>query len=229
MVPAMPLAMASNPPLITAPEFRRAARERLHRAPSETIFDPRTGRSWALGELDQNPELVADLAAMVPPRPAAVLVPVIARAELMVLLTVRTEHLPTHAGEIAFPGGKMEKVDAGPVATALREAQEEVGLDPALIEPLGFLDGYRSGAGFHIMPLVALVEPSLKLSPAPSEVADTFEVPLSFLMNPANHQQLTREARGRLRHFYAIPYGNRYIWGATAGMIRNLHERLFGR
>ncbi|MCL4765736.1 MAG: CoA pyrophosphatase [Hyphomicrobiaceae bacterium] len=221
-------ATASTPPRITAAEFRRLARERLPRAPSEAIFDPRTGRSWAVSDFDLNPELVADLAVMEPPRPAAVLVPVIARAELTVLLTVRTDQLPTHAGQIAFPGGKVEKVDAGPVATALREAQEEIGLDAGHIEPLGFLDSYRSGTGFHIMPLVALVEPRFSLAPDPSEVADTFEVPLSFLMDAANHQQHAREWRGRLRHFYAIPFGERYIWGATAGMIRNLHERLFG-
>lgn len=224
----MPRPIPSSPRLLTAPEFRRLARERLPTAPSEAIFDPRTGRSWGRGDFDLNPELLADLAVMEPPRPAAVLVPVVAREELSVLLTVRTDHLPTHAGQIAFPGGKVETVDVGPVATALREAQEEIGLDARHIEPIGFLDSYRSGTGFHIMPLVALVEPSFELAPDPSEVADTFEVPLSFLMDAANHQQHTREWRGRLRHFYAIPFGDRYIWGATAGMIKNLHERLFG-
>lgn len=218
----------SSPPLLTAPEFRRLARQRLHETPSEAIFDPRTGRSWARSDFDLNPELLADLAVMEPPRPAAVLVPVVAREQLTVLLTVRTDHLPTHAGQVAFPGGKVEKVDSGPIATALREAQEEIGLDARYIEPIGFLDSYRSGTGFHIMPLVALVEPSFTLTPDPSEVADTFEVPLSFLMDTANHQRHMREWRGRLRHFYAIPFGDRYIWGATAGMIKNLHERLFG-
>lgn len=221
-------ATASHPPPITAAEFRRLARERLHRAPSEAIFDPRTGRSWTRGDFALNPELVADLAAMAPPRPAAVLVPVIARPELTVLLTVRTDQLPTHAGQIAFPGGKVEKVDAGPIATALREAQEEIGLDALHVEPLGFLDSYRSGTGFHIMPLVGLVEPRFSLTPDPAEVADIFEVPLSFLMDAANHQRHVREWCGRLRHFYAIPFGERYIWGATAGMLENLRERLFG-
>lgn len=218
----------SIPTLLTAPAFRKLARERLHNAPSEAIFDPRTGRSWGRGDFDLNPELLADFAVMEPPRPAAVLVPIVAREELSVLLTVRSDHLPTHAGQIAFPGGKVETVDVGPIATALREAQEEIGLDARHIEPIGFLDSYRSGTGFHIMPLVALVEPSFRLAPDPSEVADTFEVPLSFLMDAANHQQHAREWRGRLRHFYAIPFGERYIWGATAGMIKNLHERLFG-
>lgn len=225
---AMPRPIPSSPPLLTAPTFRRLARERLQTAPSEAIFDPRTGRSWGRSDFDLNPELLADLAVMEPPRPAAVLVPVVAREELTVLLTVRTDHLPTHAGQIAFPGGKVEKVDAGPIATALREAQEEIGLDARYIEPIGFLDSYRSGTGFHIMPLVAVVEPSFTLTPDPSEVADTFEVPLAFLMDAANHQRHAREWRGRLRHFYAIPFGDRYIWGATAGMIKNLHERLFG-
>lgn len=220
--------MTSHLLRLTAPEFRNLARERLNPAPSEAIFDPRTGRSWARSDFDLNPELLADLALMEPPRPAAVLVPVVARRELTVLLTVRTDHLPTHAGQIAFPGGKVEAVDSGPMATAIREAQEEIGLKPRHIEPLGYLDSYRSSSGFHIMPVVALIEPSFSLAPDPSEVADTFEVPLSFLMNAANHQQHSREWRGRLRHFYAIPFGNRYIWGATAGMIKNLHERLFG-
>lgn len=220
--------MTSHLLRLTAPEFRNLARERLNAAPSEAIFDPRTGRSWARSDFDLNPELLADLALMEPPRPAAVLVPVVARRELTVLLTVRTDHLPTHAGQIAFPGGKVEAVDSGPMATAIREAQEEIGLKPRHIEPLGYLDSYRSSSGFHIMPVVALIEPSFSLAPDPSEVADTFEVPLSFLMNAANHQQHSREWRGRLRHFYAIPFGNRYIWGATAGMIKNLHERLFG-
>jgi 8-oxo-dGTP pyrophosphatase MutT (NUDIX family) len=213
---------------LSAPEFRRLARERLYPTPSEAIFDPRTGRSWARSDFDLNPELLADLALMKPPRPAAVLVPIVAREELTVLLTVRTDNLPTHAGQIAFPGGKVEPVDSGPIATAIREAQEEIGLSARYIEPLGYLDSYRSGSGFHIMPVVALVEPSFSLKPDPAEVADTFEVPLSFLMNVANHQQHSREWLGRQRYFYAIPFGDRYIWGATAGMIKNMHERLFG-
>lgn len=228
MVPAMTHSPTSHPIRISVPEFRRLARERLHRVPSEAIFDPRTGRSWQKGDFDLNPELLTELALMEPPRPAAVLVPVIARPEPTVLLTVRTDHLPTHAGQIAFPGGKVDKVDAGPVATALREAEEEIGLAPAYIEPIGFLDSYRSGTGFHIMPLVAIVEPGFRLVLNTAEVADTFEVPLAFLMDVANHKKHSREWRGRLRHFYAIPFGDRYIWGATAGMIKNLHERLFG-
>src|SRR5262249_12587042 len=152
-----------------------------------------------------NPEMVADFALMPPPRPAAVLVPVVARDPLTVLFTVRTEHLPTHAGQIAFPGGKVDKVDSGPVAAALREAEEEIGLGSRFIEPLGFLDSYRSGTGFQIMPVVALIEPGFQLVPEPGEVADVFEVPLTFLMDVANHQHATREWKGRQRHFYAMP------------------------
>jgi len=213
---------------LTADDIRRRARERFYSSPSDSVFDPRTGRSWGRSDFDLNPELLVDLAMMKPPRPAAVLVPIVARAELTMLLTVRTDALPTHAGQIAFPGGKVETTDAGPAAAALREAHEELGLEATYIETLGFLDSYRSGTGFHIIPVVALIQPDFALQPNPGEVADTFEVPLSFLMDEANHQQHSRPWQGRRRHFYAIPYGDRYIWGATAGMIKNLHERLFG-
>jgi 8-oxo-dGTP pyrophosphatase MutT (NUDIX family) len=210
-----------------AVEFCALARRKLHAAPSEAIFDPRTGATWARGDFDLNPELLADLVIMEPPRPAAVLVPVVARDELTVLLTQRTENLSTHAGQIAFPGGRMEDNDADAVATALREAREEIGLDPGFVEPLGFLDCYRSGTGFLITPLVALVRPGFTLFLDPSEVADAFEVPLGFLMDPSHHHQHSREWQGRRRYYYAMPYGKHYIWGATAGMIKNMHERLF--
>jgi 8-oxo-dGTP pyrophosphatase MutT (NUDIX family) len=209
-------------------EFRLRARSRLYPAPSDDIFDPRTGKAWGRSDFDLNPELAADLALMEPPRPAAVLVPVVARPELTVLLTVRTDHLTTHAGQVAFPGGKMEPEDKDPVATALREAYEEIGLEAACVEPLGYLDSYRSGTGFHIMPVVGLVRPDFTLRLEPREVAAAFEVPLAFLMDSANHQQHSREWRGRRRFYYAMPYGERYIWGATAGMIKNMHEKLFG-
>lgn len=209
------------------PHFRDRAKARLHAAPSDAIFDPRTGRSWVRSDFDLNPEMIADLAAMEPPRPAAVLVPVIAREPLTVLLTERTHHLSSHAGQVAFPGGKVDPSDVSPVAAALREAEEEIGLDARLIEPLGYLDSYRTGTGFQIMPIVALVAPDFTLAPNEHEVAAVFEVPLAFLMDPANHQRHTREWRGRNRAFYAVPFGDHYIWGATAGMIVNMHERLF--
>jgi 8-oxo-dGTP pyrophosphatase MutT (NUDIX family) len=163
------------------------------------------------------------------PSPAAVLVPIIAREELTVLLTQRTEHLAKHAGQISFPGGKIDADDDGPVAAALREAEEEIGLSARFIEPLGFLDSYRTGTGYRIVPVVALVQPQFTLALNVEEVSDAFEVPLAFLMDEVNHQRHAREWRGRQRQFYAIPYLNRYIWGATAGIIKNMHERLIQR
>lgn len=215
--------------IYTEPEFRVRAGAALHERPSENVFDPRTGRAWSRSDWDLNPEMLADFEVMETPRPAAVLVPIIARAELTVLLTERTAHLATHAGQIAFPGGKVEETDPDTVHTALREAEEEIGLSRTLVEPLGFLDGYRTGTGFLVTPVVALVKPDFVLVPDPGEVASTFEVPLAFLMDPANHKRHSRPWRGRERHYYAMPYGERYIWGATAGMLKNLHERLYGR
>lgn len=209
--------------------LRALAAKGLAAEPSDAIFDPRTGRSWGRSDFDLNPDLADDLARMEAPRPAAVLIPIVMRAQLTVLLTERSSTLRSHSGQIAFPGGRADPDDASPAATALREAREEIGLASDLVEPLGFLDTYRTGTGFAISPLVALVRPDFALVPDPAEVADVFEVPLSFLMNPANHQLNSREWRGKERQFYAMPYGQRYIWGATAGMIVNLHERLFGR
>jgi 8-oxo-dGTP pyrophosphatase MutT (NUDIX family) len=160
-------------------------------------------------------------------RPAAVLAPIVARPDgPTILLTQRASHLRSHSGQIAFPGGKIDQGET-PLAAALREAREEIGLAPRLIEPLGWLDPYLTGTGFRIMPLVAIVDPSFTLTINPSEVEDVFETPLSFLMTGANHQRQSREWQGRLRHFYAIFYQRRYIWGATAGIIRNLFERLY--
>jgi 8-oxo-dGTP pyrophosphatase MutT (NUDIX family) len=227
MVRAMSSTTTSPRRMTSAAELRDRALQRLSTKPTDSIFDPRTGRSWCRGDFDLNPELVADLAVMDPPRPAAVLVPVVARDELTVLMTVRTVHLANHGGQIAFPGGKVEPEDTDATAAAIREAREEVGLDRSFIEPLGYLDSYRTGTGFNIVPVVALVRPGFTLTIDPSEVADTFEVPFSFLMNPANHQQHSREWRGRRRYFYAMPYGDRYIWGVSAGIVKNLYERLF--
>lgn len=162
-----------------------------------------------------------------PPRetPAAVLIAAVPRDEIMLLFTQRTDHLPAHAGQIAFPGGKTEKSDLSPLATALREAQEEIGMDPALVEPLGLLDSYRTGTGFRITPVVALVDPGFRLTLNRDEVADAFEVPLRFLMDAGNHHLHVRTIAGRERRFYAMPYEERFIWGATAGILRNMHER----
>lgn len=213
----------------TEPAFRARAVARLHRAPVDSIFDPRSGRSWGPSDFDLNPDLLSDLAVMEEPRPAAVLVPVVARSELTVLLTQRTEHLAKHAGQISFPGGKIDEEDVGPIDAAIREAEEEIGLSASYIETLGFLDSYRTGTGYRITPVVALVRQGFSLALNAHEVADVFEVPLSFLMDEANHQRHAREWRGRQRQFYAMPYQDRYIWGATAGIIKNLHERLIAR
>lgn len=183
-------------------------------------------------DFDLNPELASDPAfatspAVRPPRPAAVLIPAIARPVVSLLFTLRTDHLAAHAGQIAFPGGKTEPSDSGPLATALREAQEEIGLDPGLVEPLGTLDPYLTGTGYRITPVVALIDPNLALTIDANEVADTFEVPLPFLMDGANFQRHSRTIGGAMRHFYAVPFGDRFIWGATAGILRNMYQRLF--
>jgi len=159
---------------------------------------------------------------------AAVLVPLIERdSGLTVLLTQRTAHLRDHAGQISFPGGRCEESDASVVITALREAQEEVGLDPSQVEVLGLLPEYRTGTGFSIQPVVALVRPPLNLKLDDFEVAEAFETPLSFLLDPANHQRHSVEQQGSRRDYYAMPWEGYYIWGATAGMLVSLHRFLF--
>lgn len=160
-------------------------------------------------------------------RPAAVLVPLVARPEgVTILLTRRTDHLHHHAGQISFPGGRIEADDPSPEDAALRETQEEVGLARAHVELLGRLDIYRTGTGFEITPVVGWVTPPFDLSPDRFEVAEIFEVPLSFVADRRNHERHSREWNGQRRHFYVVPYGGYYIWGATAGMLVNLSERL---
>ena len=160
---------------------------------------------------------------------AAVLVPVIERPEgLTVLFTQRTAHLNDHAGQVSFPGGRCEVTDASPVFTALRETEEEIGLAPELIEILGILSEYRTGTGFSVTPVVGLVRPPFDLHPDSFEVAEVFETPLAFLLDPANHQRHSMEIGGVLRHYYAMPYEGHFIWGATAGMLVSLHRLLYG-
>ncbi len=161
--------------------------------------------------------------------PAAVLVPVVDReGGLTVLLTQRTAHLHDHAGQVAFPGGRCEDEDASPVFTALREAEEEVGLAPARVEVLGLLPEYRTGTGFRVTPVVGLVRPPFELRLDSFEVAEVFETPLAFLLDPANHQRHSVEIGGVLRQYYAMPYQGYFIWGATAGMLVSLYRRLLG-
>ncbi|MDX2201966.1 MAG: CoA pyrophosphatase [Hyphomicrobiaceae bacterium] len=207
--------------------FLKRARKGLLAAPSKAIFDPRTGTALGPSDWDLNPEFKDDLAQLPPPRQAAVLVPIVLREALTVLLTQRSHDLPSHPGQISFPGGKVEPEDATPIACALREAEEEIGLTRDRIEPLGFLDSYRTGTGFEITPVVAFVRPGFQSRLDPREVLEVFEVPLDFLMDEANHQKDSREWRGRMRSFYAMPYEGRYIWGATAGMLKNMHTRLY--
>jgi 8-oxo-dGTP pyrophosphatase MutT (NUDIX family) len=159
--------------------------------------------------------------------PAAVLVPIVLReSALTVLLTQRTAHLRDHAGQVSFPGGRREPEDDTPAATALREAREEVGLEPAQVEVLGMLDEYRTGTGFAVSPVVGLVRPPLDLKLDDFEVADVFEPPLEFLLQASNFMRRQIEYRGVLREYWAVPWRDRYIWGATAGMLVSLREFL---
>ena len=206
-------------------DFFDRARERLTLEVPPALIDP--AAQGARGDLDLNPEIWLR-AGVKATRPAAVLVPIIDRSEPTVLLTLRTADLASHAGQVAFPGGKIEPADKSPVAAALREAREETGLAPALIEPIGYLDLYLTFSGFRILPTVARVKPDFTLLLNPQEVTETFEVPLKFLMTPGNHQSKTRDWNGFARDYYAIPYQNRYIWGITAGILRNLYERVYG-
>lgn len=162
-------------------------------------------------------------------RPAAVLVPLVERADgFTVILTQRTEHLPDHAGQVAFPGGRVDATDADAIAAALRETEEEIGLARAHIEPAGRLDDYLTGTGYVVTPIVGFVRPPFALTPDPREVAAIFEVPLAFVLDRANHVKRTGFWRGHARTYYAIPYEDRFIWGATAGMLINLCEVLAG-
>jgi 8-oxo-dGTP pyrophosphatase MutT (NUDIX family) len=160
--------------------------------------------------------------------PAAVLIALTGyKDEVRVILTQRTKALRVHSGQIAFPGGKIDAQDESPAAAALREAHEEIGLDARHVEPLGYLDPFSTGTGFRIIPVVAKVTPPLTLKINPDEVDEAFEVPFAFLMDAANHTEHIREFEGKLRRFHAMPYGTRNIWGATAGILRNLYERLY--
>jgi 8-oxo-dGTP pyrophosphatase MutT (NUDIX family) len=162
------------------------------------------------------------------PAHAAVLVPLVMREELMVLLTQRTAHLSSHSGQIAFPGGKSDPHDADAIDTALREAYEEIGLPRSAVEVIGSMPVYTTGSGFWVTPVVALVQADHALTLSPDEVADAFEVPLAFLMNPAHHRQHRWEGQGVVRQWFSMPYHDgreeRFIWGATAGMLRNLYR-----
>ena len=156
--------------------------------------------------------------------PAAVLVPLVDRPQgVTVLLTQRTSHLHDHAGQISFPGGRVDAGDADRVATALREAEEETGIPGDAVQIIGTLPEWDIPTGFRVTPVVGWIEPPFELAPDPFEVADVFEVPLTFFLDPANHERHSDEINGRKRNFYAMPYQGRNIWGATAGMLHTLY------
>ena len=209
-----------------AEDFFALARRRLTLEVPAALTDP-GAEGVRRGDLDLDPALW-QRAGVCATRPAAVLVPVVDRAAPTVLLTQRTAELASHAGQVAFPGGKIDPGDASPLAAALREANEEVGLRPALVEPIGYLDLYLTFSGFRILPTLARVRPDFALDLNPREVVDAFEVPLDFLMNPDHHRRRTRDWKGVARDYYEMPFGERYIWGITAGILRNLYERVYG-
>jgi 8-oxo-dGTP pyrophosphatase MutT (NUDIX family) len=206
-------------------EFFDLARARLALEVPAALADPTLPARR--GDLDLDPAVWEQMGVRAD-RPAAVLVGVVDRPDPAVILTLRTSHLPSHAGQIAFPGGKIDARDDGPLAAALREAEEEIGLKRALVEPLGYLDLYLTFSGFRILPVVARVKPDYALALNAQEVEDAFEVPLAFLMGPENHQKHARDWKGIVRHYYAMPYQERYIWGVTAGILRNMYERIYG-
>lgn len=178
-----------------------------------------------VGDHILNPDMGPFAFAKRPPRDAAVLIPVVDRpAGASVILTQRTDHLTSHAGQISLPGGKIDPEDEGPVQAALREAREEIGLDPHAVRPVGVLPTYLTGSGYRVAPVLGLVSPQARIVANPDEVADVFEVPLRFLMTEANHRRQSRIFAGKPRYFYAMPYGERYIWGVTAGILRLLHD-----
>jgi 8-oxo-dGTP pyrophosphatase MutT (NUDIX family) len=216
--------MLSVGTVLSADEFFTRARGRL-------TLDVPAGLTDASimpkrGDHDADP-VMTKIALVRPIRPAAVLVPVVDHPEPTVLLTQRAQHLPDHAGQVSFPGGKIDKSDGSPLESALREAHEEVGLDRSHIEPLGYLDLYMTTLGYRIVPVLSRVKPGFTLTLNVSEVDATFEVPLAFLMDQNNVQRHSRDWQGMTRHYYAITFGERYIWGVTAGILRNLHERIY--
>jgi 8-oxo-dGTP pyrophosphatase MutT (NUDIX family) len=208
-----------------AQDFFERARARLTLDAPAGLSDPSVIPRH--GDHDLDPSVVEAIAAVRPIRPAAVLVGVVERAEPAVLFTQRTAHLTDHAGQISFPGGKIDQTDVSPAAAALREAEEEIGLGARFIEPIGYLDIHMTTRGYRIVPTLARVRPGFELRINRAEVDDAFEVPLAFLMAPENHQRHSRDWNGMRRTFYAMPFGERYIWGATAGILRNLYERIY--
>ena len=203
----------------SALEFRQRVVEALardtesHRSPVEQT--PIKDLAWHEGEVTALKD-------------AAVLIPIVDRGrEATIILTQRTSHLPSHAGQIAFPGGKVDDGDDSPQGAALREADEEIGLASRYVDTFGLLRPYISSTGYRIFPVLSTVHSGFDLVPNPCEVDEIFEVPLRFLMDPANHQRKSGEWRGKTRHYFAMPYKDHYIWGVTAGILRNLYETVY--
>lgn len=177
------------------------------------------------GDHDLNPGMMPDDVL----KAAAVLVPLVLRQDhITVLFTRRTDDLAHHPGQVSFPGGHVDAIDDGPEDAALRETEEEVSLSRRHIKIIGRLDTYKTRTGFSVVPVVGLVTPPFDIEPDPGEVAEVFEVPLNFLMDPDNHERHSREFQGKPREYYAMPYNGHFIWGATAGMVINLYDILTG-
>ena len=210
---------------LTASEFFARAQERLTFDVPVGLGDPNVLPRHDAHDTD--PAVLTALAAVRPIRPAAVLVPIIGHAEPSVLFTQRTAHLADHGGQISFPGGKIDAGDASPADAALREAEEEIALARSFVEPIGYLDIHITPFGHRIVPVLARVRPGFELRLNQNEVDTAFEVPLAFLMTPQNYKRESRNWNGLTIKYYAIPFASHNIWGATAGILRNLYERVY--
>ena len=222
----MSISQGASPSVVTACSPSRILEPwiaaRLHPLSGAPLTDARAG-----GDLDA--EGAAILAAAAASVPAAVLIGLVDREEgLNLILTRRADTLSRHSGQIALPGGRTEPGEA-PWTAALREAEEEIGLDRRFVRPIGLCDVYRTGSGFEITPVVGFVAPGFTLTPFEAEVAEVFEAPFAFLMDPANHEERIWKGPEGARRYYAMPHQDRLIWGATAGILRALWERLFGK
>ncbi|MCJ8509500.1 CoA pyrophosphatase [Rhizobium lemnae] len=208
-----------NPAFYSAAEFRRRA---LNQSGS-----PLDLASAEHGDHILNPAIIAEVSAR-KLKDAAVLIPVVDDADgAKIIFTKRTATLRKHSGQIAFPGGAVDPEDGSVERAAVREAEEEIGLDPRFVQPVGRLPDYFAATGFRITPVLSVVERGFQLQLNPTEVEHVFEVPLSFLMDPANHQRDSRDFNGTTHYFYRMPYGEWNIWGITAGILRTLYERLY--
>lgn len=209
----------NSPSVFTAADFRHRAMNQIG-APLEHAWRDH-------GDHVLNPETLLEVEGL-RLKDAAVLVGIVDDpGDAKVILTQRTAKLRKHSGQIAFPGGGIDADDTSPEVAALREAHEEIGLESCFVETVGRLPQYLAGTGFRITPVLGVVSRGFTITPNPHEVDEVFEVPLSFLMNPDNHHQDSRVWQGIVRHYYVMPYGERYIWGITAGILRTLYERLY--